>query len=75
MGGDGYTGCREFEHYTVKYESKGKEKEITFGQLSKAREFYDSLNVGKAIWRLLGLELLECHAWGTDSPQNDELPF
>lgn len=61
-GGDGFGGCKENAMYAVKYESKEHDK--YFNKLSKAREFYDSLNEEKAIWSIDGMpELLDAMYW------------
>lgn len=61
-GGDGFGGCKEIAMYEVKFESKEHGK--YFNRLSKAREFYDSLNEEKFIWSIDGMpELLDGMVW------------
>jgi hypothetical protein len=57
-GGQGYSYSKEIG----KYEVKSNQKTKIFDRLSDARNYYDSLNVGKAIWDVSGMaELLEAH--------------
>jgi hypothetical protein len=53
-GGDGYDALPEIADYTIKVEN-----EIHFNTLSEAREYYDSLHKGKALW--YNMELIDCH--------------
>lgn len=63
-GGDGFGGCKEVAMYEVNHESKIHGK--YFNQLSKAREYYDSLNEAKFIWSIDGCpELLAGMVWET----------
>ncbi len=73
-GGNGYNGEQEHWTYEIKYgEGEGKSK--TIKGLSKAREFYDSLQVEKALWNPRTMELLEAHIYGDDDIDDDDLPF
>lgn len=77
-GGQGYDGLPEHGKYTVKYDEGNEEAELTFNKLSKAREFYDSLDTGKAMWIENPTELIDCHisTWemiGTG--EDNEMPF
>lgn len=55
-GGDGYGGQPENGAYKVKCTNPK-----LFNKLSEARKYYNSLNEGKALWAMKGLELLEAH--------------
>ncbi len=57
-GGNGYDGVKEDGVFEVKTDRRGK----LFSSLSDARQYYDRLNEGKALWDLTRIpELLEAH--------------
>lgn len=63
-GGNGYFGVPERSVFKVKC-SKPK----IFYSLTKARDYYDSLNEEKALWHHEPpYELLECHVCRMESP-------
>lgn len=54
--GQGYDYSKELGQFEVRYENTSKR----FNELSKAREFYESLEVPSAIWDLISMpELLD----------------
>jgi hypothetical protein len=59
MGGQGYAYSSDKGKYVVKVE----DEEFEFDYLAEAREFYNNLNVNKAIWDCSNdiPELLESH--------------
>jgi len=61
-GGQGYGYSNEIGKFEV-FEVKANERK-QFTNLSKAKEYYESLNEEKAIWDITTIaELLECHTF------------
>lgn len=72
-GGSGYGGVPEKGTFQVKTGLSLANR--IFNNLSKAREYYDKLNIEKALWDLTRIpELLECHT-EAQTVSSNELPF